>query len=488
MTRFLRLLPKSVCTLVAACLAVAMIANDSSAVDVRPYEARVVASGASVQSGPGEQFYPTDTLAEGDLVEVYQEKPGGWLGIRPTANSFSWVRKSELEVRSDGVAEILHDGVASRIGSRMSDKHNAAQIRLRKGELVEVLGEERIENETWYKIAPPAGEFRWIQAALVERRGPIQTVAAESTSPSTGVGQTSKNEPPTSGQPNGPASTAQGDALAAPPLMPNTADSANSPNQTWKATGASDRGNTSPETGRYESQPTSQGSSAVPADANSMPPTSPPPIPAAQQAAPPAEGSPAPPLRATAAANSPSAPVAGNRSLSEELASVEIRLSRMASAPVHLWNTERLERDTAQLLNRARTQAERDAALATMAKIGQFTSIARRSNTLPTANANAILAQQTQLPSAAAAGNVAAPGGPYDSVGILRPVVSRRPGAPQFALVDDRGQVLTFLTPTPDVNLQPYLGRRVGVVGNRGYIAEFNRAHVTAARITPLVR
>ena len=77
-------------------------------------------------------------------------------------------------------------------------------------------------------------------------------------------------------------------------------------------------------------------------------------------------------------------------------------------------------------------------------------------------------------------------GGPYDAVGILRPVVSRRPGAPQFALVDDRGQVLSFITPTPDINLQPYLGRRVGVVGNRGFIAEFNRSHVTAARVTPL--
>ena len=86
------------------------------------------------------------------------------------------------------------------------------------------------------------------------------------------------------------------------------------------------------------------------------------------------------------------------------------------------------------------------------------------------------------------AGPVAAnaSGNPYDAVGVLRPVVSRRPGAPQFALVDDHGQVLTFVTPTPDMNLQPYIGKRVGVVGNRGYIAEFNRTHVTAARVTPI--
>jgi hypothetical protein len=92
-------------------------------------------------------------------------------------------------------------------------------------------------------------------------------------------------------------------------------------------------------------------------------------------------------------------------------------------------------------------------------------------------------------PSAAPQSNALAAnaaGGPYDAVGILRPVVSRRPGAPQFALVDERGQVVSFVTPTPDLNLQPYLGHRVGIVGNRGFIQEFNRSNVTAARVTPL--
>ena len=60
------------------------------------------------------------------------------------------------------------------------------------------------------------------------------------------------------------------------------------------------------------------------------------------------------------------------------------------------------------------------------------------------------------------------------------------PASAKFALVDDRGQVLSFVTPSPDVNLQPYLGHRVGVAGNRGFIAEFHRSHVTAARVTPL--
>jgi hypothetical protein len=197
--------------------------------------------------------------------------------------------------------------------------------------------------------------------------------------------------------------------------------------------------------------------------------------------------------------------------LSRELAAIELRLSRMVAAPINLWNTERLQRDTSQLMVRAQTPAERDAVEVTRNKIHQFAAIGQRSNPANGAISNAagppagvgtadaratmgapappatLVAGDPPATSPALASIAAnASGGPYDAVGILRPVVSRRPGAPQFALVDDRGQVLSFVTPTPDMNLQPYLGHRVGVVGNRGFIAEFNRSHVTAARVTPL--
>ena len=155
----------------------------------------------------------------------------------------------------------------------------------------------------------------------------------------------------------------------------------------------------------------------------------------------------------------------------------------MAAAPPNLWNTERLERDTAQLMARAKTPAERDAVRVTQDKINRFAEIGHQYS-----QTHGIVAQSGQPPITPLPGPVAptANGGSYDAVGILRPVVSRRPGAPQFALVDERGQVISFVTPTPDLNLQPYLGHRIGVVGNRGYIPEFQRATVTAARVTPL--
>ena len=74
----------------------------------------------------------------------------------------------------------------------------------------------------------------------------------------------------------------------------------------------------------------------------------------------------------------------------------------------------------------------------------------------------------------------------YDAVGTLKPVVSRRDKAPHYALVDDHGDVVTFVTASADLNLQPYVGKRIGVRGSRGFMPEYRRAHVTASRVTPL--
>ena len=79
------------------------------------------------------------------------------------------------------------------------------------------------------------------------------------------------------------------------------------------------------------------------------------------------------------------------------------------------------------------------------------------------------------------------PEGPrYDAVGRLKPVVSQTDDAPRFALVDDKGAVVSFVTPTPDLNLRPYVGMRIGVNGSRGFMPEYRKAHVTAGRVTPI--
>jgi hypothetical protein len=462
--------------LVASACVLGLIAIGDARADVEPYEARVITPRALVYSGPGEKFYPTSTLAPGDTVEVYREEAGGWLGIRPSESSFSLVPEKQLQLQADGLAEVRDDDVACRIGSELSDKRNAVQVRLKRGEVVEILGKTTIDGETWCKIAPPAGEFRWIHAASVERSNSL-AVTPDNEDESNDVIQVAATET-VAVKSEGEAKTSSAPP-AAPPLESTPAG------DNWRAS-------------------TSPVATQVPATAPTQevaPPPLAPTTPAAQPIV--APTTPAAPPAAAAAPITPvpaAPPVAATPTtgvdLPRQLTDIELRLSRMASAPPQLWNTERLQRDTEQLLARAQTQTERDMIKATMAKIDRFTVLAKRYQTpAPTANPAASDPRAAGAMAAAPTAGGATPGAPvgpiggdprYDAVGVLRPVVSKRPGAPQFALVDDRGQVITFVTPTPDVNLQPYLGRRVGIAGNRGFIPEFNRAHVTAGRVTPV--
>ena len=181
----------------------------------------------------------------------------------------------------------------------------------------------------------------------------------------------------------------------------------------------------------------------------------------------------------------------------------------MVAQPTVAWRIDQLEAEGQRLLSSANDVAQRDAAKGALAKIDRFAAIFRRyqwasaqgggqmaqvqsvqplaAGQLPAANQpgsgttrlaqqpNTSIQQLATSPQSPASSNQPQ----YDAVGLLRPVVSQRPGAPQYALVNDQGQVVSFVTPAPDLNLQPYLGRRIGIVGGRGYIPEFQRAHVT---------
>jgi SH3-like domain-containing protein len=449
-------LPPLVFTIfIATCIATASAATDSL-----PYKARIISPGAQVRSGPGDNFYPTDTLAQGDVVEVHRERPGGWLGIRPPEGSFSWLFGSHVKQLDDNLAEVNKDDVASRIGSRLGSQRNAVQVRLKKGEVVQIIGEESSDGKTWYKVAPPSGEFRWIHASHVERvtvtppavARPIVTVP---------LADTSAEQPDSTKAANGVVTLA--------------ADSQPQTEADWRAAPV---------------DPLKETKVAAPADS---------PASASESAVAASDNHPAD--SATAHATSPPAPTATTLSPSDDIArrltNVELRLSRIVAEPPTTWQIEPLRQEAQQLFAGASDQANRAAINATLAKLDRFAAIARQYHQpIQTAivSSNAPI---TPIPFGVGSGDprMAGPSdirhrtaetSQYDAVGILRPVVSKRPGAPQFALVDDRGQVVSFVTPTPDVNLQPYLGHRIGVTGSRGFIPEFQRAHVTAGRVSPL--
>jgi SH3-like domain-containing protein len=138
-----------------------------------PYTAYIRSDDVNVRSGPGDNYYPVSKLARGDVVEVYRHDPGGWYAIRPPAGSFSWISGEFLKPIDGSTAVVIGDRVVARVGSAFSDVRDCIQVRLERGEEVDVIEAKRFNEgpaaQTWYKIAPPAGEFRWVSGKFVER-------------------------------------------------------------------------------------------------------------------------------------------------------------------------------------------------------------------------------------------------------------------------------------------------------------------------------
>src|SRR5690606_37185718 len=125
--------------------------------------------------------------------------------------------------------------------------------------------------------------------------------------------------------------------------------------------------------------------------------------------------------------------------------------------PMTTWSIESLEQAAETLLSQADTVAERDAVKNTLTKIDRFAAIQRRAAVVrgQSSARNRVVgavpdaAHQIQDTATTVQPEPGATQSPYDAVGVLTPGVSHRPGAPQFALVNEHGKVVPFVTPTP---------------------------------------
>jgi hypothetical protein len=407
-----------------------------------PYRAVVSEDEVYVRSGPGKSYYPTDKLRRGQEVEVHRHDPGGWYAIRPPRGSFTWVSARYLQKKEKGLAVVTSPRVAARVGSCFSDIRDVVQVRLDKGELVEILGEKQFgagsESGTWYKIAPPSGEFRWVfgkyvasdfdpdrrQPAPVERAAPAASGAAggRETGPSgeppkgTGVSVDPRRFDPG-------AVTREGPRSPPAPLAPAALSAAALPRQTVVTV--------TPEV----------------------------------------------PLRRM----SP-------EEFQAELDAADLQLSVMLAEEPTVWEFGELDTKAQTLLAQAETAVERGRARLLAGKIAQAADIKRRTNEIQRTQVE-IEGDNRRLAGLAeqqAAAMRASSQDRFDGVGRLTRVVPSKLGAPRYALVDERGAVRCYVTPAPDVNIRYYEGRLVGVNGIRGYISRENAEHITAKHIAPL--
>ena len=92
--------------------------------------------------------------------------------------------------------------------------------------------------------------------------------------------------------------------------------------------------------------------------------------------------------------------------------------------------------------------------------------------TVPTSNAGPLYQGPTQSEAAKVT----------NASGYLVQVYSARTHSPPFALTDNSGRTIAYVTPIPGVNLRPHLNHRVSVFGNRGFLTGLSTPHILATQ------
>ncbi len=429
-----------------------------------PARVHVSADQTYLRAGPSNDFYPTGRLTRGDVVEVWDFDAAGYAAIRPVEGSFSWIRSDDLQLLDEAgdvvanevgedtppanmqprVGVILHDGVVSRIGSQLNDCRHAAQVRLEAGERVLVLETVEVKRGrypgTWLRIEPPAGEFRWVLAAdltfppgleVPEGLPEPSEIALVSGVLDAPVGPPRELDPP----------------QATP--IPEAGELNPGTDSPWYSRWMQQGSSVFEPWNRPVTGATSVGAMAVPGD---------------------------------------------------QLDDIDLELSLAVAGPEAQWNLSPLRERLNLASARATTHQERLRADALDARLARFESIQARRGALDEAAAST--ENQLQLgslwSSLSALGSRPVrpgvlPGGapangqptwtPPDAVettGRLATVVSRRPDAPRWALVDANNTVLVFITPSESLNLAPLVGQEVAVRGARGYMPEYRKPYLVA--------
>jgi hypothetical protein len=434
-----------------------------------PYTAYVVTRETMARSAPGRNYYATEKLDQGAKIEVYRHE-GDWCGIRPPAESFSWVRADDLRVGHDGVGVVTKEGAPSWVGSHVNEFRDVIQVRLERGEEVEVLDAIQLGdhggNEFYCKIAPPSGEFRWIHKDEISREMPDTDSDPEdvprrrrSTVSSRASGWEERAASRRESGHWGSWVRSRGSEAA------GASDANDGSGRRWLLDEVRDRSVTLASGEGYRSDERHGASGHQ---------------------------------RSDAVAEVANDGVSG--SLEDDLNDIDLELSRIVVERPARWNFEALRKKIETARVTANTSDERSKVRALQDKIAKFEDIRQRSVSLgmPGDAAGAGLAagraesgrsvfDSGPMATALEGRRTEESGGDrYDGVGKLTRVVSQRPNAPRYALVDKGDEVVSFVSPAPGVNLQSFEGQYVGISGQRGYMPELKKPHVTAQRVSPV--
>lgn len=421
------------------------------------YEADVIATEAFVYSGPGAGHYPVLHLPTGAKVTVQGGWSGEWVPIVPPKGSFSWIAANAVEEKSDGNAIVKADDVRVYVGSNLSDAHHVFQITLKKGDRVEVIDQAYLRDEgmvgVWFKILPPPGEKRYLKAEMIRLPAGSETAssAAAITPPKPAAGGTAKPSAPDAMIPL--ADRAAGASLPAWPA------SKSSPNSGWFTP---------------NSPPGSVGTRRIPplTPIETVAGSSP----VGQEVSQPAQ-----PYKPAVWRDDASLP------FDRRLANVNEELERMRTREPSTWDLDSHRSVLQQLLTDAKSDAERQGALAGLAKVKTLEDLegtydkARRRRDLVLQRDDELATIQRRLEQ-----KVRGMRPMFTAQGRLDRAALAIDGKPTYALKDEQGLNTHYVLLAPGLNVSRYVGGRVGLVGTTTTREGVPIPVVTVAQLTPL--
>ena len=398
-----------------------------------PYTAQISVDEVEVRCGPGWDYYATQRLPRGTRVEVYRHEAGGWLAIRPPEGSFSWVTARHVKATPEkNVAEVILDGAVAWVGSSTTNvPQHKWQVRLERGERVEVLGELAMTvgpgfaTETYHKIAPPAGEFRWIHA---QHALSLNTAAQETVAQSR-----SQNDYRHVGGPTASAPADLPSAVKATLSSPELAKQVEELNIALSLL-------VTREIDQWDLDSLKQCADAL-----------------AQQAA--------------------------DTKVAQEIKAISQRMEEFETLQRRYRKAQERDVSNHQVGSKGAghdsdgNDGDNDGeANSAIEKHGVSAAPRLLQNDWARDIDAAIGPEVTQT--AAASGDSR-----YDAEGWLMPVHSTKRVAPPFAVLDDDGRVRAYVTPAPGLNLRRYAKQYVGLLGDRRYVDTLCAPHITAERV-----
>ncbi len=483
-----------------------------------PYQAMVLKDKAEIRSGPGEVHYATGKLKLNSMVEVYRHDPGQWCAIRPVSGSFSLIAESAIEIVEEGIGRIVEDGTLAWVGTSLGPVDQALwQIKLKRGETVEILGQANWprpdgHSTIWYQIAPPAGEFRWINEADIQRPPTLDELVSSSANRETVRAASRQEDTKPTGrrarydshvQPatyqsthtNSPSSLS-GDGTAKSQQLSSVnqgwrrstrpmgrADEDRSSLQNSQGPGSTYSAQNSPNLNGFQapSTPRSNWNSNARFASLNVDPI----FDMKQSMADYDSRRDGPTGQVQDSRNSLDAK--GATPLSQRLANIELRLTNELIKDPEQWQLLELRQVAKSVHDETNDPMERLQAQKFLTKLDSCREISTGYQNVNTGTQRA--RRDGTVGSGLSNTSSFSLGTTYDATGWLNELV-RDGGTSQsnYVLQDANGNITHHIAPAPGLNLHRYLKTKVGVIGKRGFHTGLKLNHVTVERIVDLQR